>query len=198
MMEFFNFRKKLTGHELKKLLCYIILGLIMSSFFYGKPYLSVYMGSIAVSPNEQYIACYEASAERRILCLYADGSTVFTYNIPVDLSAGGNCSLWFEDDALCAFFYRTHKMVCFTSSGSIQSIVDSTVEKYPPKFPSFSRKGHQYVFDGDKINVVYDDGSFLGYLLFGSERSLAITPTGGETKMVFAWTAKDGINEKID
>lgn len=198
LTKFFSLKERLSGRRLKVVLFSAIFGLLMVLLCSDKPYLSLALKAIAVSPDEQFIACFEPSAEYRICCFHTDGSMVFTYNIPVDISAGGHCALWFEDDVLCALFYRTDKIVYFTLSGSILNIADNTAEESPPEFPSFSKKGHQYVFDGNEIDVVYDEGSFLGYWLFGSERYLAITLNSGETKVVYAWTAKEGIRENVD
>ena len=82
--------------------------------------------------------------------------------------------------------------------GRVLEIVDNTIEESPLEFPSFSRKGQQYVFEGNEIDVVYAKGSFLGYWLFGSERYLAITPKSGDTIIVYSWTATGGIIEKAE
>lgn len=198
LIGFFNFKERLSGRRLKVVLYSVILGLLMTLLCARKPYLSLSLGAMAVSPDEQYIACFETSAEYRIRCFHADGSMAFTYIIPVDISAGGHCTLWFEDDILCALFYRTDKIVYFTLHGSILNIATDTTEESHPEFSSFSQRNHQYVFDGNEIDVVYNERSFLGYWLLGLERYLAITPKSGETKIVYAWTAKGGITERID
>ncbi len=190
-MDYLNFKERLSGRKLKKLLCYVVLGLLMVAVFSGKSRIDI--ESMAVSPNEQYIACFETGSGHKIHCFQADGSMAFTYNIPVDISSGGHCAVWFEDDILCALFYRTNKIVYFTLDGSILNIADNTAEASPLKFSSFSRRGHQYVFDGNEIDVVYEKGSFWGYWLFGEERYLAITLKSGEMKIVYTWTAKEGI-----
>jgi len=192
-MELINFKERLSGRRLKMLQSYVMLGILMVAFFSGKSRVDI--ESIAVSPNEQYIACFETGNGHKIHCFQSDGSMAFTYNIPVDISSGGHCTLWFEDDILCALFYRTDKILYFTLDGSILNIADNTAEESPPKFPSFARRYHQYVFDGNEIDVVYDKGSFLGYWLFGSERYLAITLKSGEMKILYTWTAKEGISK---
>lgn len=193
-MVFLSLKERLSVRRLKILLCYVVFGLLMVAFFSGKSRIDI--ESIAVSPNEQYVACFETGTGHKIHCFHSDGSMAFTYNIPVNISSGGHCTLWFEDDILCALFYRTDKILFFALDGSILNIADTTAEDSPPKFPSFSRRYRQYVFDGNEIDVVYDKGSFLGYWLFGSERYLAITPKSGETKIVYSWTAKEGITGK--
>lgn len=195
-MDFIYFKQRLSGRKLKMLLCYVVFGLLMVAFFSGKSRIDI--ESIAVSPNEQYIACFETGNGYKIRCFNSDGSMAFTYNIPVDISAGGHCTLWFEDDILCALYYRTGKIVYFTLRGSLLKIATDTTEESHPEFPSFSQRNHQYVFDGNEIDVVYNEGSFLEYWLLGSERYLAITPKSGETKIVYSWTAKEGITERIE
>lgn len=195
LIDFFNFKERLSGRRLKVVLYSAIFGLLMTLLCSGKPYLNLALKAMAVSPNEQYIACFEPSAEYRIRCFQADGSIAFTYNIPVDISAGGHCTLWFEDDVLCALFYRTEKVVQFALDGTILKILDNTTKERPLEFPSFSRKGHKYVFDGNEIDVIYDKGSFLGFWLFGAERSLTITHKNGETKVIYAWTAIEGVTK---
>lgn len=193
-MDSLFFKERLSGRRLKMLLCCVVFGLLMVAFFSGKSRVDI--ESIAVSPNEQYVACFETGNGHKIHCFHSDGSMAFTYSIPVDISSGGHCTLWFEDDILCALFYRTDKIIYFTLDGSILNIADNTAEDSPSKFPSFSRRYRQFVFEGNVIDVVYDKGSFLGYWLFGSERYLAITPKSGETKIVYSWTANEGITGK--
>ena len=195
-MDFYYFKEKLSGRRLKILLCYVVLGMLMVSIFSEKSRVDI--ESLAVSPNEQYIACFETGNGHKIHCFQSDGSIAFTYNIPVDISSGGYCTLWFEDDILCALFYRTDKILSFTLDGSIFNIADNTLEESPPKFPSFFRNHHQYIFDGNEIDVVYEKGGFLGYWLFGSKRYLAIIPKSGEMKTICTWTAKEGNVEKIE
>lgn len=187
-MEFLNFKERLSGRRLKALLCYVVFGLLLVFLFSGKSHAD--LKSIAVSPNEQYIACFETGSGYKIRCFHSDGSLAFDFGILPEISAGGYCTLWFEDEVLCALFYRTDILVSFSMDGTILEIVNHTPEERPPEFPSFSHKGSQYVFDGNEIDVVYNKGSFLGYWFFGSERYLSITPKGGETRIVYAWTAK--------
>lgn len=194
LIEFFNLKERLSGRRLKVLLCFVAFGLLTIFLFSGKS--RVDLETIAISPDEQYIACFETGSGHKIHCFHSDGSLAFDFNILPDISGGGYCTLWFEDDVLCALFYRTDTIVYFSMDGTILEIVDNTTEESPPEFPSFSRNGHQYVFDGNEIDVVYDKGSFLEYWFFGSERYLAITLKSGETKIVYAWTATGGITEK--
>ncbi len=193
-MEFLNFKERLLGCRLKELLCFVVLGLLLVLFFSGKSHID--LETIAVSPNEQYIACFETGDGDKIRCFYSDGSLAFDFDILPEISAGGYCTLWFEDDVLLVLFYRTDKVVSFSMDGAILKIADYAAEERPPEFPSFSKRGNQYIYDGDEIDVVYYRGSFLEYWLFGSERYLAITPKSGETKIVYAWKAKGGIIEK--
>lgn len=187
-MDYLNLKQKLSVHKIKKLLCFVIFGLLIVIFFFGKSRIDI--ESIAVSPNEKYIAYFETGNGYKIHCFNSDGSMAFTYNIPADISAGGHCVLWFEDDILCALFYRTDKIVRFASSGSILQISTDTTDESHPEFPSFSRRNHQYIFDGNEIDVIYNEGTFLEYWFLGSERYLAITSKSGETKIVYCWTAR--------
>lgn len=194
--EYFNFKEKLTGRNLKILILSLVIGLLMMSIFNGK--CRVDLQTVAVSSDEQYIACFETGKGFQINCYSADGSLAFHYDILPDISSGGFCTLWFEDDTLCALFYRTEKIVYFSPDGTIIKIADQNDMEAPPTFPSFFKERHRYVFDGNQIDVVYDKCTFLGYWLFGAERYLAITPKNGETKIVYSWTAEGGITEKVD
>ena len=191
-MEFF--KEMFSKRRLKVLLFSVIFGLLIMFLFSGKSHIN--LEAIAVSPDEQYIACFETGNGRKIRCFRADGSLAFDYEISADISAGGNCTLWFEEDVLCVLFYRTEKIAHFAMDGTIQEIVDNTSKETPPEYPSFSQKERKYIFDGNEIDVVYNKRTFLGYWLFGAERYLAITLTNGETKIVYAWTAAEGIIEK--
>ena len=159
----------------------------MTFLFVGKSHAAI--ETIAVSQDEQYIACFEAGDGHKIRCFYADGSLSFDYSVPSDISAGGYCTLWFEGDVLYSLYYRTDKVVCFSVDGTILDVFENESDSRPPKFPAFTRKGNQYIFNGDKIEVIYDKRSFFGYWIFGAERYLAITPQEEETKIAYAWTA---------
>ena len=195
-MELNIFKNKLSEHRARVLLYYVSFGVLMTLLFSGKT--SITLEAIAVSPDEQYIACFERGDEHKILCFSSDASLAFDFNIPPDISAGGHCTLWFEDDMLCALFYRTDKIAYFALDGTILNIVADTTEESPSEFPSFFRRGYQYVFEGNEIDVVYDKGSFLGYWLLGAERYLAVTPKSGDRKVIYAWTATEGISEMIE
>ena len=186
-MDYSFLKKRLSNSSVKKLLCYIAIGLLMVGLSRGRSRIAI--DSMAVSPDEQYVACFVTGNGYKIHCLNADGSLNFTYNIPTDISSGGHCTLWFDVNILCALFYRTNKIVHFALDGSIMNISDYAGEEYPPEFPSFSQKSRQYVFEGNEITVVYDKASFFGYWLLGAKRSLAFTTKNGETKLVYAWTA---------
>lgn len=197
---FSRFREKLLGYRLIMLILSVVLGLILTLLFSGKPYLSLELEAIAVSPDEQYIACFEPSKEDRIYCFHADGSLGFEYTIPSEISAGGYCSLWFEDGILCALFYRTDKILSFALNGTILKISNGPHVDSLPKFPSFSIVGHKYVFDGNNIDVVYDKKSWGEYFCFNSERYLEITTSSGINNVVLSWTATEGMkrHEKTD
>lgn len=178
------------------LLCFVVFGLLMMSLFSGKSRID--LETIAVSPDEQYIACFETGRGHKIRCFCSDGSLAFDYEILPDVSGGGYCTLWFEDDVLCVLFYRTDKIAYFSMDGTILKITDHITEDRPPEFPSFVREGHQFVFAGNAIDVIYEKGSFFGYWFFGSDRYLAIKSHSGEMKVVYSWTAKESIVEKAD
>lgn len=193
-MDFTYLKEKLSAHRLKVLLFCVLLGLLLVAFISGKS--RVDLESIAVSANEQYIACFETGNGHKIHCFRSDGSMAFTYNIPVDISSGGHCTLWFEDDTLCALFYRTDKIVYFTTSGTIQKISMDATEESRSQFSSFSYRDHQYVFDGSEISVIYNKAGFLQYWLLGAERYLAVIPKTGEMNVVYSWTARKHLSEK--
>lgn len=187
-----NFKMLESARGRRMLVIFIVIGVALTLLSSGKYRMN--LDAITVSPDEQYIACFE-SQTHEILCFRADGSQAFTYEIPSDVDAGGYCVLWFEEDVLCALFYRTEKVARFSTDGSILEIVENTLEEDPETFPSFSHEGTKYIFRGNEITVEYNQRKFLGYWLFGAERYLAITPKDGEIKVVFAWTAKDGVIE---
>ena len=186
-MEFFDFKKKLSERRLKILMYSLMFGLLIIFLFSGKS--NITLEAIAVSPDEQYIACFEDGIEYTIHCFHSDGSSAFDFIILPELSAGGHCTLWFENDVLCVLFYRTDKIAYFSLDGSVLSITDDITDETPPEFPSFFHHGHRYVFDGNELEVVYDKRSFLGYWFLGAERYLKITPKSGELKAVYAWSA---------
>lgn len=194
--EYFNFRKKLTGRNLKMLILFSVVGILLVSIFNGK--CRVDLQTLAVSPDEQYVACFETGRGSIIRCFHADGLLAFEYEAPLDIGNGGYCAIWFEEDELCALFYKTHNVVHFAMDGTILNITDGTDMEYPPNFPSFKKQRRKYIFDGNKIEVVYNKQTFAGYWFFGAERYLEIIPKSGEPIIVYSWTAKEGVTEKAD
>ncbi len=188
--------KRLSSNERKILLISVVIGLVLDLLCSGKPFLSLSFEDIAVSNDEQYIACFEPL--HKIHCFRSDGSIAYTFDITPELSAGGKCTLWFDGDLLCVLFYRTDKIAYISSNGEVVDIVDNSSNDYSDEFHSFSKKGSKYVFNGNEVEVTYDKRNFLGYWLFGSERYLSVTPKGGETKIIYAWTAREGITKKIN
>lgn len=182
------FKRALSRRNLIVLLCSVVFGLLMMLSFSGKSRTDI--ETIAVSADEEYVACFETGREHRIRCFRADGTLVYDFSIPYDISAGGYCTLWFEDQMLCVLFYRTETVAYLSMNGTIIDLVDYTAEDRPPEFASFSRAGRQYIYSGDKIDVIYNKRGFLGYWFFGAERYLAITPKGETINITYTWTAK--------
>lgn len=186
-----NLKKLLSKRKIVILLCSAVLGLFIIFSFSGKSRTDI--EAITVSPDEKYIAYFETGRGYKIRCFHSDTSLSFEFDVPSDVSAGGHCTLWFEDDVLCVFFYRTDKIAKFSLDGAMLCIADYKVDKHPPEFPSFIQKGHQYIYEGREITVVYDQKSFLGYWFFNSERYLAITTTEGKANIVDSWSASDRV-----
>lgn len=191
LIDLLNLPKRSSGRKFNLLLCYVAFGLLVTMLVSNKT--NIALESIAVSQDERHIACFERGNGRKIRCFSSDGSLEFDFMIPSDISAGGHCTLWFEEDVLCALFYRTDLKVSLSVDGSILEIVEYSSEELPPEFDSFSRKGPQYIFDGSEIDVMYNNQTLFGYWILGEERYLAITPKSGETIIVCAWTAGEGI-----
>lgn len=189
MKDFLNYIGQEVRKNWKLLLWCVLIGSILTSLFSGKS--NVELNAITVSPNEQFVACFGNNGGNKIHCFHADGTLSFVYDIPLELSSGGHCVLWFENNVLCALFYRTNKIVSFSMDGSVLSIADDVNAKKRPEYPSFSRQSHQYVYEGNEIDVVYDTGGFFGYWILGAERYLAITLKNGETIKAIAWVAQN-------
>ena len=189
-----NVKERLSRHSLKMLLLCVALGLLAVALFSGKSRID--LEAIAVSSDEQYIACFETGNGHKIRCFHADGSIAFIYDIPVDISSGGHCTVWFENDTLCALFYRTGKIVSFSLNGTILGISPDATEESHPEFLSFAKNGHQYIFDGKEIDVIYNKRNLVEYWFFGAERYLAIKSESGEMKIIDSWNAKEGIVEE--
>lgn len=189
-MECIDFKKPKHCRIAIVLLCSVILGLLIMGVFSGKSRRDI--ETIAVSSNEQYIAYYETGNGPKICCISADGTLVFCYDISVELSEGGNCTLWFDEGLLYALFYRSDKVACFSKNGTIMSVTDSWFENDPPVFPEFDRIHSQFVYTGEQINVTYNKQRFWDYWLLGKPRYLEITPNDGGTIVALSWTAKNG------
>ena len=194
LIRLFYRKERLSGKKLILFLSCVVFGLLLTLLFNGK--MNIDFETIAVSPDEEYVACFETGVSNKILCFNSDGSLRFDFDIPTDISSGGYCTLWFEDNILCALFYRTDKVVHFSTEGTILRIVDNTLSESPPEFLSFSKEGHQYVFTGNEISVVYEKRGLFDYWLFGAERYLAITNKDGNTNVVLVWTAETDVAQE--
>ena len=183
-----NIKKRLSKRRLINLLCCIVFCLLIMFFFSGKSRVDI--KAMTVSPNEQYIAFFETGNGHKIQCFHSDGSLMFKLDVLPEISGGGHCTLWFENDILCVLFYRPDKIAYFALDGTLLEIVDNENEEWPPEFPSFNYKGRQYLFDGKEIDVVYNKRRFLDYWLFGAERYLDIVPRNGESRRVYTWSTK--------
>ena len=196
-MKRFNCNKLSLGHKLKKLLFSAALGLLILFAFAEKSY-NIQLDAIAISPDEQYIACFETGDGYKIRCYHTNGLPAFVFDVPIQFSSGGHCTLWFEDDVLCVLFYRTDIVILLDMDGTILAVNDGTHEEPPPEFSSFLRKGGYYTFDGNEIDVVYNKGSFVGYWFLGEKRCLSITSAIGIEKIIWVATAIDGVMSNTD
>lgn len=176
------------------ILVFTVIAVVLCFLFAGKSNSTI--EAISVSPNGEYVACFEAVSKYQISYFRKDGTLAFEYEIPSDISAGGHCTLWFEDDCLCAFFYRTNKTVRFSNDGAILGITEKTDEHDREQFDGFSSAKHRLIYDGNEIRVTYEKRSFWGYWFGGKERYLSIMPCDGNEVIVYAWTAKDGVTAR--
>lgn len=190
-MKILHYKEILKMRGARILLFSIFLGLLLMLIVSGKTNGTI--ESIAVSFDEQYVACFECIDGAKISCFQSDGLRAFTYQIPTDISAGGHCALWFEDDILHALFYRTDLIVCFAMNGIVLDIVKHTAEIKPLEFPSFRQSKNKYIYDGNRIDVEYYRSNLLGYWLFNDERYLSIIHNNRESVRLLSWTAKAGI-----
>lgn len=187
-MKHYRFSLALSPYKVKILLCSTALVILIMIVFSGKS--RVDLETVAVSPSEKLIACFKTGDGPQILCFFADGTLAFEYNVNPDISAGGHCTLWFEDEILYALFYRTDKVICFSTTGTILKILDNEFEEYPIEFPHFDKTGHKFIYYGSEFDVVYDRGSFLGYWLLGTNRCLTILPKNGKAIPIMTWKAQ--------
>lgn len=182
-----HIKQSLTRHKLKHLLFSLVLGLLIMCLLSGKSWRDI--ESLAVSPDEQYVAFFETDEGYKLRCYRVDGSQSFECDIPSELSAGGFCAVWFESDIVCALFYRTHKIARFSLDGSLLNISESNLEEYPPAFPDFEKKGAQYIYAGNHIDVIYNKRNVFAYWLFGAERLLTARSNNGESVVLLHWSA---------
>ena len=181
---------KRLGKYKVKLIYFIILlaiGFLIVLLLSGKS--NVNINAIAISSDEEYVAFFETGRGHIIYCYDTSGSLLFRFDVPSTFDAGGHCSLWFDSDNLCAYFYRTKITAYFSSDGSIANTIEKAMEQTPRKYPSFSRKNGQYVFKGADIDVTYNTAG-ASYWLLGKDRYLKITSKNGETRMLLSWNAK--------
>lgn len=180
-------KKNFTVKELNLLLICITIGLLILCLLSGKTRRDI--ESMAVSPDEQYIAFFETGEGHMLRCYRVDGFQSFEYAIPSELSAGGHCVVWFEADTLCALFYRTKKVVRFSLDGTIVNVSKNNWDGYPLAFPGFSKKDSQYIYKGEHIDVIYNKRSIVAYWLFGFERYLTVKSQNGEIMSLLSWSA---------
>ncbi len=175
----------------RAILIFAVIAVVFCFLFAGKSNSTI--EAISVSPSEEYIACFDAVSQYRIICFRTDGTLAFEYEIPSDISAGGHCTLWFEDDRLCAFFYRTHKTVRFSNDGAILGVTENADEHERDQFDGFSAARHQLVYDGKQIKVTYEKRSFWGYWFGEQARYLSVTSLNGEKLVIYEWNARAGV-----
>ncbi len=181
---------KRLGKYKVKLIYFIMLlaiGFLIVLLLSGKSNENI--NAIAISSDEEYVAFFKTGRGHIIYCYDTRGSLMFQFNIPSAFDAGGHCSLWFDSDNLCAYFFRTKITAYFSLDGSVVNTIENTMEQNPTKYPSFSRKNGQYVFKGAEIDVTYNTAG-VSYWLLGKDRYLKITSKNGETRMLLSWDAK--------
>ena len=171
------------------LLLTLIVGLFCALLFSNKSNKDI--ETIAVSPDEKYIAYFETGDGHKIRCFQNDGTLAFDYYIPSEMSAGGYCTLWFDGNVLFVLFYRTDKVARFTMNGTTISIDDYTDQNYPPKFMFFSYSRNKYSYIGTRIDVVYDRQSFLGYWLLNRERCAMVVFKDGTRLVLDRWSSTE-------
>lgn len=193
-MENADIKKFFSRKRIALLLCSTMLGVLVMFLFSGKKRIE--LNAIAVSADEKYIACNESyehlgkgTRSEKILCFCSDGSMVFSYQITPDMSGGGTCRLWFEENTLYVLFVRTDRIIQFTMSGEIVD-TDCMLVEEKPKYPSFYQNGRQYVFTGANITVTYEVSGLVDYWFFMGENRLTISNTYGNPHTV--WCANIG------
>lgn len=184
-------KSSFSGTRLKVMILSVALCLIGILLFDGKT--NIDLQAIAVSDDEQYVACYEDWKSGKIHCFHSDGSLAFSFQVTPEIRNGGPCLLWFENDVLCAFFSRTNKAVYFLLDGTILETANLTMAKSPTEFPGFAYADGRYTYWGSTIDVVYERRSFWEYWLWDKDRYLAIISPNGASRYVYSWTAKDGV-----
>jgi len=165
----------------------IVVVFVVNLLFFGKNRVDI--ETITVSNDEAYIAFFETGKGHKIRCFQADGTQIFEFQITPDISAGGFCTLWFEKSELCAYFYRTDKIVHLNLEGQILEVIDRTTEEIPEQFSLFRKNGHRYTYDGSKIDVIYERANFWSYWFLGEKRYIAIINIEGKNNIVYAWSA---------
>ena len=185
-MKILDIKSILSNHNVKRILVYIVLGVFFLLLFAGKT--SYKIQAIAVSLNEEYIA-YHEHAGSELYCYSADGTLQFRLDVPTDIHAGGNCALWFDGDTLFAIFYRTKTRLSVSMDGTVLDTARNVQGTYPAEFPGFAESNHRHCYNGNKIDVVYDHESFLGYWFLGESRRLIIIPKGTDEIIIWSATA---------
>lgn len=165
----------------------VVVGLITMLFFSGKSFTDI--DAITVSSDEEYIAFFETGDEYKIHCFKNDGTLMFNYSITPELSAGGYCTMWFHSGILCVLFYRTNKIVYFSTEGRILSDVENITQEKPPTFSNFNKEGNRFIYKGDRINVIYDKQNFFEYWILNKERYISIVRESNEI-ILKSWQSK--------
>ena len=180
-------KQHFTRNKLKHFLVCLAIGLLVMCLLCGKSRRDI--ESLAVSPDEQYVAFFETGEGYKLRCYRVGGSQSFEYAIPSELSAGGFCVVWFEADTVCALFYRTNKIAHFSTDGTLLNISESNWEEYPSEFPGFDKKGAQYIYEGTNVHVIYNKRNMFSYWLFGAERYLTVKSKNGNMTTLLSWSA---------
>lgn len=169
------------------LLCFLVLGMVIMCLFSEKSRIDI--EEIAVSSDEQYLAFFETGEGYKIRCFHKDGIPAFVYDIPTELSAGGHCTLWFDDDTLFVLFDRTDKSVQLSMAGSVLGVFEENEFANVPQYSDFYWRKNEYIYQGKEINVIYNKGSFLDYWILGAERYLVVESSRGDKQIISSWSA---------
>ena len=167
------------GIKVKYLLIIVIIGLILTILLTTAPDQSLY--SISVSEDGSMCAYvvdgYVVPQTLRVS--NADGTLMFEHEFTDKETAGGVTVVWFEDENICTYSFRTDRRMDFSKDGTIKSTATDSDFDYPNQYEGFSKGFSEYSYKTEQGEYKYVNADFFSSLLLRRPKELLFVDQSG-------------------